>query len=148
MREDTSADQDANSQALCPHSHLNNFLRYCLMSARTRVFVLETWKNRQRGEVTNLSLEIMPPATAIDRTQLPRIMLYWCRVAQSPIFSFVVRAFHRASSSAASLSNSHLPAPVLKGVRRKYSVQELGLTSVHDRIPGRAFQPGWISRAR
>jgi hypothetical protein len=99
-------------------------------------------------EATNLSLEIMLPATATDRAQLPRMMLYWCRVAQSPIFSFVVRPPHRASSSAASLSSSDLPAPVLRGVRRQYSVQELGLTSVHGRILNRAFQPGWISKVR
>jgi len=46
----------------------------------------------------------MLPATAMDRTQLPIMMLYWCRTPQSPIFSFMLRASHRAPSSAASTS--------------------------------------------
>jgi hypothetical protein len=65
---------------------------------------------------TNLSFATMPPATAIDKAQLPRMMLYWCRDPQSAILSFVLRAFHRASSSAASLSSSMRPAPVLRDV--------------------------------
>ena len=52
------------------------------------------------------------PAMAMPAAQLPRMILYWLRMAQSLNFSLLSKASHLLSDAFSSRSSTALPAPV------------------------------------
>lgn len=110
VREDTGGNEHADGEALGPHTDLHD-----LLGGRLLPEIPDRQPPSEHMDQSGdayLLRQTSPPATAMPAAQLPNMILYWFRVAQSLSFSSAESWPQRTSSCFSNRSSSRLPAPV------------------------------------